>query len=220
MDLMVTSDYHGEVEAARSVAKYAKQRSIDAMIVCGDLTHAGTEEDASDILSTLLEATSNVLYVSGNFDPPEISEGVKGAGGICLHRRSYSLRGYTFLGVSGAIPAPFYSPFNISEDEIDAILKVTLRSVEQKEKLVLVSHDPPYSTSLDRTTRGMNVGSKSIKQFILREKPVLAACGHIHESAGIEEVNSTLAVNPGPAFARKAALVSLEPKIAGSLIKI
>jgi Icc-related predicted phosphoesterase len=84
--------------------------------------------------------------------------------------------------------------------------------------LILVSHDPPNSTSLDKTKKGLNVGSKSVRQFILDEKPILALCGHIHESPGIEKINSTIAVNPGPAFTRRAALVKLEPEVSVTLI--
>ena len=220
MKLIVTSDYHGDVEAALAVVRRFEERDIDAIIVSGDITHAGTVEDADYLLNTLLDATPNVLYVSGNFDPPEISKGVEGSNAICLHGRSHVIGKYTFVGVSGAQPAPFWSPFSVSDKDIEATLNAALSSAASRDKLILVSHEPPKSTSLDRTAKGDNVGSKSIKDFILREKPVLASCGHIHESAGVEKINSTVAVNPGPAFTRKAAIVSLEPEVTVEMVKI
>jgi hypothetical protein len=220
MKLIVTSDYHGEVEAALGVVRRFEERDIDAIVVSGDITHAGTVEDAEYLLNTLLDATPNVLYVSGNFDPPEISRGVEGSSAICLHGRSHMIGEYTFLGVSGAQPAPFWSPFSVSEKDIETTLTAALSSAASREKLILVSHEPPKSTSLDKTTKGDNVGSKSIKDFILREGPVLACCGHIHESAGIDKINSTVAVNPGPAFTRRAAIVSLEPEVTVELVKL
>lgn len=69
MNLIVTADYHGEVEAALGVVRYFEEKHLDAIIVSGDITHAGTAEDAEYLLNTLLDATPNVLYVSGNFDP-------------------------------------------------------------------------------------------------------------------------------------------------------
>jgi hypothetical protein len=54
----------------------------------------------------------------------------------------------------------------------------------------------------------------------LNEHPILATCGHIHESPGVDKINSTVAVNPGPAFTRRAAFVSLEPEVTVELIKI
>jgi len=220
MDLVVVSDFHGEVEAARGVVTLVEEHGIDAIVVCGDITHAGTEEDAEYLLNTLLDATPNVLYVSGNFDPPEMMTGVTGSKAICLHGRSHSIGAYTFVGVSCSTPAPFFSPSSISDEEIEATLNRALSSIGQRGKLILVSHDPPNSTSLDKTNRGSNVGSKSIKEFILREKPILAACGHIHESPGVDKINSTVAVNPGPAFTRRAALVKLEPEVLVTLTKI
>lgn len=220
MKLIVTSDYHGEVEAALGVVRRFEERDIDAIIVSGDITHAGTVEDADYLLNTLLDATPNVLYVSGNFDPPEISKGVEGSKAICLHGRSHAIGEYTFVGVSGSLPGPFWSPFSVSDKDIETTLRSALSSATNRDKLILVSHDPPNSTSLDRTVKGLNVGSKSVKEFILREKPVLASCGHIHESAGVEKINSTVAVNPGPAFTRRAAIVTLEPEVTVELVKI
>jgi Icc-related predicted phosphoesterase len=220
MDLIVASDFHGEVEAARAIVRLVEERGIEAIIVCGDITHAGTEEDAEFLLNTLLDATPNVLYVSGNFDPPEIISGVPGSRAICLHGRSHSIGGYTFVGVSCSTPAPFFSPSSISDEEIESTLDRAISSIKEKNKLILVSHDPPNSTSLDKTSRGLNVGSKSVKNFIIREKPILALCGHIHESPGVDKINSTVAVNPGPAFTRRAALVKLESEVTVTLIKI
>jgi Icc-related predicted phosphoesterase len=220
MKIVVTADYHGEVEAALSVIKLAEEQKADAIIVSGDITHAGTLEDAQYVLNTLLDATPNVLYVSGNFDPPQISKGIEGSDAICLHGRAYSIGPYTFVGVSGSTPSPFWSPYTVSEKEIEATLNNALSAADSKDRLILVSHDPPNSTSLDRAKNGESVGSKSVKQFILNEHPILATCGHIHESPGIDKINSTVAVNPGPAFIRRAALVSLEPVVAVELVKI
>jgi len=220
MNIIVTADYHGEVEAALSVIKLAEEKNVDAIIVSGDITHAGTLEDAQYLLNTLLDATPNVLYVSGNFDPPEISKGIEGSNAICLHGRAYKIGSYTFLGVSGSTPAPSWSPFTINEKDIETTLNGALESADSRENLILVSHDPPYSTSLDKARNGESVGSRSIKQFILNEHPILATCGHIHESPGIDRINSTVAVNPGPAFTRRAALVSLKPEVKVELVKI
>lgn len=220
MKIIVTADYHGEVEAAISVIKLAEEQKADVIIVSGDITHAGTVEDAQYVLNTLLDATPNVLYVSGNFDPPEISKGIEGSGAICLHGRAHSIGSYTFVGVSGSTPSPFWSPYTTSEKEIEATLNSALSSTDSKDKLILVTHDPPNSTSLDRARNGESVGSKSIKQFILNEHPILATCGHIHESPGIDKINSTIAVNPGPAFTRRVAIVSLEPEVTVELTKM
>src|ERR1035437_299679 len=44
---------------------------------------------------------------------------------------------------------------------------------------ILISHGPPYGY-LDKAPRGGNVGSKELLKAIMRTKPKLVLCGHIH----------------------------------------
>ncbi|MFX1484823.1 MAG: hypothetical protein ACFFCP_16720, partial [Promethearchaeota archaeon] len=78
---------------------------------------------------------------------------------------------------------------------------------------ILVSHSPPEGTQLDMTTQGEHVGSSSIRNFIIAEKPTLVICGHIHEGRGVDKLSETLIVNPGSAAHGWAALVDLNNRV-------
>lgn len=59
---------------------------------------------------------------------------------------------------------------------------------------VLVVHEPPMGV-LDLVPTGKRIGSPAIRDQMLRLRPRLLTCGHVHESPGIERVGDTLVVN-------------------------
>ncbi len=59
---------------------------------------------------------------------------------------------------------------------------------------VLVVHEPPHGV-LDTVPSGKRIGSPAVRQMMLRLRPRLLVCGHVHESPGIERVGDTLVVN-------------------------
>ncbi len=59
---------------------------------------------------------------------------------------------------------------------------------------VLVVHEPPQGI-LDLVPTGRHIGSPSVREKVLRLRPRLLTCGHVHESPGIERVGDTLVVN-------------------------
>ena len=68
---------------------------------------------------------------------------------------------------------------------------------------VLVSHGPPYGTSLDLGWGGEHLGSTDLRELILSDSPQAVLSGHIHESpemsgAWKDKIGKTICVNPGP----------------------
>lgn len=59
---------------------------------------------------------------------------------------------------------------------------------------VLVVHEPPLGT-LDLVPSGQHIGSQQVLDLMIRLRPRLLTCGHVHESPGIERVGETLVVN-------------------------
>jgi Icc-related predicted phosphoesterase len=59
---------------------------------------------------------------------------------------------------------------------------------------VIVTHEPPHGT-LDLTSLRTRAGSGTVLELLKRLRPKVLACGHIHESAGIERLGGTLVVN-------------------------
>jgi Icc-related predicted phosphoesterase len=91
------------------------------------------------------------------------------------------------------------SGFALIDPKFEAIAAQFEKMVRgKKKKLVLVTHAPPYGTELDRISDG-HCGNKSIRNFILKIKPVYALSGHIHEcnyKSGM--LGTTKILNPGP----------------------
>jgi Icc-related predicted phosphoesterase len=44
------------------------------------------------------------------------------------------------------------------------------------------------------------VGSKAVREAIVKYEPVLSVHGHIHESKGVKKLGRTLAMNPGSSY--------------------
>ena len=63
---------------------------------------------------------------------------------------------------------------------------------------VIISHSPPHGV-VDVDGSGRHLGSRAIYDTIVRVRPWLVVCGHIHASAGQQAMLSpTPVVNAGP----------------------
>lgn len=91
--------------------------------------------------------------------------------------------GYLISGTRAWKDKQVEKEFVLSErtDTIENDLKTLCKSTSP-EKLVLVTHSPPYNTDLDIEKHGLHVGSAAIKKFIEEEKPFVTLHGHIHEA--------------------------------------
>lgn len=59
---------------------------------------------------------------------------------------------------------------------------------------VLVTHEPPLGT-LDLTFLRTRAGSRKVLDLLLRYRPRVLVCGHIHEAPGVARLEETLVVN-------------------------
>lgn len=208
----MTSDFHGNVEAARKAALKAQDVGAAAIVVCGDITHFGSLKDAKDVLSPLIASGVPILYVPGNCDSPELAE-TPIAGAIFLHGTCINQTGVTFLGLGGAPASPFHTLFELSEAEITSILNGAVGQCSRNRWFVVVSHATPKDTRVDSTFSGIHVGSVSLRRFIEENRPNAVFGGHIHEARAIDYIGETIIVNPGPARHDNCAVADLNDKI-------
>ena len=129
-------------------------------------------------------ALPQVVTVLGNHDRPDPR---------ALHGAAVTIKGITIGGVGGSLPTGEF-PFQVEESEYDSILR-KLGRVD-----VLISHEPPYDTNCDLKHGDRHIGSRAVREYILRERPSLVLVGHVHESAGIDRLGPSTVVNPGPFF--------------------
>lgn len=209
MKILAATDFHGDAEAFQRTALKATESCVDLVLLCGDITHFGSIEQAKELLSCLNEIEPPVLFVPGNCDPPTLTE--EKVGTIeCIHGRCRQMNNIDFLGVGGSSPSPFDTPFEITEVEIAMLLRQGLETCIGGGRVVLVSHSPPKNTIVDVTFGGDHVGSSSVREFIQKTKPMLVLCGHIHEAAGVDKIGKSIVVNPGPARHRHCAFIDLD----------
>jgi Icc-related predicted phosphoesterase len=200
MRFLVLSDVHGRDRVAVWANRLAEERSVDGIIVLGDITHFGPSYWAGEFLSHLKAKT---YAVPGNCDPAGVNEEIERTA-TSLHGRKISIGGVTFGGFGGSNPTIFNTPFEMSEEEIMA----GLRPVMEK-GMVLVVHCPPYGILDTVLYRNQHVGSTAIKQLVDEFRPRAVLSGHIHEARGLREEEGTVFMNPGPAKDSFAGLLDL-----------
>jgi hypothetical protein len=212
MRLLVISDFHGSVEASHKAAAKAKITQADAIVVCGDITHFGSVEDAEKILSPLIQLNMPVLYVAGNCDSAELAE-ARIAGATNIHGQCQKINDVSFMGLGAAPTSRFYSWFEISETKILNMLEQISDRCSPNKWLTVVSHAPPKNTKVDLALSRTHAGSVSLRNFIEKKEPDIVFCGHIHEAKGVDHIGNTVIVNPGPVRHGNCAIASLDDKI-------
>lgn len=204
--IVLIGDVHDEIERLGRTLELVRDRSPDLALLAGDVgtdppwhrVQRRTRRDEHDasvrrVVSLVRSACGcPVVFVPGNHDladpPPDVE-------GVNADRRIVEIAGLRIAGFGGAGPTPFGFPYEWSEDEADAALERLL--ADQPGIDVFLSHTPPSGTRLDRTARGACVGSAAVRRWLLRVRPRLFVCGHIHEAWGVQWLDGTPAVNAG-----------------------
>jgi len=95
--------------------------------------------------------------------------------------------------------------------------------LDKADRTIFVSHAPPYDTALDSLANGEPIGSRAIKDFIIRSQPAVTLHGHIHESPDIsgrcmDKLGRTISVNPGQTYSHLSAVIFDFEDIPDSLV--
>ncbi len=192
--LLAVSDIHGKI---RHIPKLVQVKR-DITLVAGDLTHFGSVDEAYSILKELRSQGPPVVFVPGNCDPRELLELSWDEEGIFnAHCRCVEIAGVKVFGIGGSNITPFSTLIEFGEERIAEMLERGVECVGNGSG-ILLTHVPPYGTKLDRAMGTLHVGSKALHNFIKSRKPIVCVCGHIHESRGVDNIDSVVAVNPGP----------------------
>lgn len=208
---LALSDIHGKLSSLQPVVeKVLGEHKIDAITVSGDISHYGDRAEVGRILEALGSPGLPVFFVLGNCDPREASD-LSTDTAIQLETRCEICGGLLLTGAGGSTPTPFGTTFEREEEEIVSRIRENLGSCDAESgRLYLLVHNPPYGTSLDRTSFGRHVGSRRLRELIEAISPVAVQCGHIHEAAGVERIGETVVFNPGPAMKGNYALVEVD----------
>ncbi len=166
----------------------------DLLIVAGDLTVSDTQEQMDRFDSWLSSQDyKKKIFIAGNHDNSLQKEVPRKYMACAVERFEYLCdSGCEFEGLKiwgspwtshfvGINPhcCAFTSPDWIdSEDFLFGKWEIIPKDTD-----ILITHSPPFGI-LDRTSRGQNVGSKSLLCRVADIKPQLHVFGHIHEEGG------------------------------------
>lgn len=190
--LLVISDIHGETENLELLKEKIEELKVNVVICCGDIESS----EAIELLSNFGVLT---YAIPGNMDDFYIVQMLEEYG-ISLHGKVANLRDYIAVGIGG------YKPITT----LERLLRECSNELKKYDKIILVTHHPPYGTKVDIAHGGLHIGIKEFNDFIKEFKPKLCLCGHVHESPGVDKINNTIIVNPGPLMYSRYALVTLE----------
>jgi len=193
MRLLCFSDMHGSTDAFKKIKEKALVARPVLIICAGDMTVF--EQNMTGIIKLLNSLPTPVLITHGNHEEEdslremcEIFPNVE-----YLHRESYVHEDVLFLFFGGG-------GFSLRDEEFEKVAPLFEEEMKEYEKVVLVTHPPPYDTEIDKIV-GESCGCKSFKNFIKKHKDklVLHVSGHLHENAGKEDqIGKCKIINAGP----------------------
>lgn len=198
MKLLAFSDLHRDLDRAARLVEMSSE--ADVVIAAGDL--ASVHDGLTETVDALAGIEAPTILVPGNNETEDALRGACSEWGaaIVLHGEATEIDGVSFFGLGAGVPVtPWDWSFDLTEAEAAEMLAPCPQAA------VLVVHSPPKG-HVD-ASGGSHLGSEAVLRSIEEKRPVLALCGHIHESWGREaEIGPTRVINLGP----EGLLVDLE----------
>lgn len=191
MKLLAFVDVHGNRKAIKRLIESVKIDNPDYLVCAGDLTNFSY--DLEEIIKLLNTIKKPILIIPGNHeDGNELKSLCKKYHNlIYLHKNIYRINGYTFIGCGGG-------GFSFEDHEFEEFVKKFKSDIKKDDKIILITHAPIYGTKVDIIPGLGHRGCKSYRKFVDIFKPIIAVCGHFHETEGkFDELDKSLIVNPG-----------------------
>ena len=142
------------------------------------------------------KARFGLAAVAGNDDEP-LSVRIHGEGVFDVYRKWIKLGAFLVVGLEGATLGP--GSLIRSEAEYAVRLELAKKLLEKGEKIIVVSHAPPFG-ALDFAKRfgEQHVGSRALRIFLENNPGIvsLVICGHVHREGGKRsEIGGSVVVN-------------------------
>lgn len=209
MKLLVLADIHGYLGHLSLIEPVIAE--CDAVVIAGDITDFGGAEHIRHVIAAFSAYGKPLLAVPGNCDLKEAEKELQ-KNNINLHGHAITCCGVQFVGVGGSLPCPGMTPNEAGENDFRKVLKKDASDMAPQDDLVLVTHQPAWGTQLDLGGSGRHTGSRAVRDFIEKYRPLLAISGHMHEAYGVDQLGPTTLVNPGPFREGRYAVIDIEDK--------
>lgn len=189
MKFLTFVDLHEDAKVLKEIVGRASENDIEFMVCAGDLSWFG--KNLLFMLKHLNKVGKKVLLLPGNHETDEMFKEALRDYPHCLNfnKKAVKIEDYVFLGYGEG-------GFSLEDQEFRKVSREWYGKYNG-EKIVLVTHAPPFGTKVDLVER-RHVGNHDYRRFIERIKPKLVICGHLHETAGTQDkIDRTKVVNPG-----------------------
>src|SRR5690349_12787993 len=169
-----------------------------------------------DLADKKLDGTDMKVYCCpGNDDMDEVDAIIRSSKRVVLAEGQVTpLDGVHEMIASGwSNRTPWDTHREEDEDQLKARYEAMIRQLKDPHNAVFNIHVPPYKSGLDEAPEldknlrpvlaGQSlqpVGSKALREAILKHQPLLGLHGHIHEGRGATRVGKTLCINPGSMY--------------------
>ncbi len=192
-------------------------------------------EEWISLAASRLRSETPIYVCPGNDDDPATDSLLESSPPfVWIDRRVIPLaEGYWLMGFGGSNLTPWDTPREYDETQISAALMALGGSGGDWSRTICSIHVPPLDSGLDlcpeldsslqiRTAPGQvalkAIGSSAVRDFILKTRPLLDLCGHVHEAQGRFVLGDTLCVNPGSTF-NQGALTGVLVDLEGGKVK-
>lgn len=204
--IVLIGDVHAEWERLQRTLGSLADVDPDLVLLTGDIgrdppwhrarRRAGRREHDDSVRRVLAQVDAAfdapVAFVPGNHD---LDDPPRDLPALNVDGKRVVLAGLSLAGFGGAGPRPFGYAYEWSESEAAVRLDALFDGGGALD--IFLSHTPPLGCGLDRAHGTIDAGSRSVGERLLRVRPRLFVCGHIHEAWGWCEIDGIPCVNVG-----------------------
>jgi len=188
MKLLVFTDLHGSKNNLEILLKKAK--TADLLVCAGDISMFSM--NLKKIISKFKTTKKPLIIIPGNHESPNEIESIKFDFMIPLHKKIYRINDFVFVGYGT-------DGFSQEDKEFENFIKRVKSKLKKTDKVILITHGPPFGTKLDKMRYFGHVGNRSYTKAVKKLKPIYYFCGHLHENFNKrDKIGKTFIINTSP----------------------
>jgi hypothetical protein len=193
MKILAFTDIHDSLSALEKIRHKIKAKNPDILVCTGDISIF--EHGLGKIMKKMNSLGKKIVIIHGNHEEEDTfakhCKSLKNL--VFIHKSHYIENDVLFIGYGGGGFVTVDKEFEKFSLKFSKLIKEN-----PGKKVVLLTHAPPYKTSLDEIEKE-HCGSKSLRNFVEKNRIDYMFCGHIHENFGQEDtIKKTKCINPGP----------------------
>src|SRR3989344_2287123 len=189
MKFLAFVDLHADKQQLKSLLDLANNNDVEFIICAGDVSQFGS--GLRMVLEKFNAIKKPFYIIPGNHEDDEMMNTIVKDYPYLhnFHQKVFKIQDYVLLGHGEG-------GFSKEDPNFRKIARDWYGQYNGQ-KIIFVTHGTPYGTKVDKVGNNY-VGNVDYRSFIERVKPKLVICGHIHETAGKEDmIGETKVVNPG-----------------------